>query len=77
MTKPPLKIGPLPDRTPVKLSLLIDPALKAELEVYAAVYADTYGDTPGVEALVPAMLEMFLASDAGFRRARKTLRLAE
>lgn len=73
MTQPSLKIGPLPDRTPVKISLLIDPALKTELETYAAVYAEAYGSAPGIEALVPAMLETFLASDAGFRRARRGL----
>jgi hypothetical protein len=74
MTKPALKIGPLPDRTPVKLSLLIDPSLRAELEAYASVYAQTYGDTPGIEALVPAMLETFLASDGAFRRAQSLAR---
>jgi len=63
----------VPDRTPVKLSLAIDPALKADLEDYAAVYADAYGDRPGLEALVPVVLEAFLASDAGFRRARRDL----
>lgn len=71
MTKPALKIGPLPDRTPVKLSLLIDPALRAELDAYADCYAEAYGDKPGVDILVPVMLEAFLASDAGFRKARR------
>jgi hypothetical protein len=71
MTKPALKIGPLPDRTPVKLSLQIDPALRAELDAYAACYAEAYGEKPGVDVLVPVMLEAFLASDAGFKRARR------
>jgi len=71
MTKPALKIGPLPDRTQVKLILLIDPALRAELEAYAAVYAEAHGERPGVEALAPVMLEAFMASDSGFRKARR------
>ena len=71
MTRPSLKIGPLPDRTPVKLSLLIDPALKAQLDAYVSCYAEAYGEKPGVEVLVPVMLEAFLASDAGFKRARR------
>lgn len=73
MTKPALKIGPLPDRTPVKLSLLIDPALRAELEEYASVYRETYGETQGIEALVPAMLEAFLASDGAFKKTRRSM----
>lgn len=71
MTKPALKIGPLPDRTPVKLSLLIDPALRAELDEYASVYRETYGEAHGIEALVPAMLETFLASDTAFKKAKR------
>jgi hypothetical protein len=71
MTTHTLKIGPLPDRTPVKLSLLIDPALKAELDAYAEAYANAYGERASVEALVPVMLETFLGSDAGFRRSRQ------
>ena len=76
MTKPALKIGPLPDRTPVKLTLLIDPALRAELEAYAAVYAQAHGERPGVETLAPVMLEAFMASDSGFRKARRQSGLA-
>lgn len=71
MMKPALKIGPLPDRTPVKISLLIDPALRTELEAYCSAYADAYGERLGVEVLIPVMLEAFLTSDAGFRRIRK------
>jgi hypothetical protein len=71
MTKPALKIGPLPDRTPVKLTLLIDPALRAELEAYAAIYAEAHGERAGVETLAPVMLEAFMASDSGFRKARR------
>ena len=38
-----LKLGKLPDRTPVKLSITITPDLQAGLQDYAAVYAATYG----------------------------------
>ncbi|WP_439620629.1 DUF2274 domain-containing protein [Hyphomonas sp.] len=73
MTKHQLKIGPLPDRTPTKLSIAISPDLQADLADYAAVYRETYGDDAPVAALVPHMLSAFLAGDAGFRRARKAL----
>ena len=70
MTKPALKIGPLPDRTPVKLILLIYPALRAELEAYAAIYAEAQGELAGVETLARVMPEAFMTSGSGFRQAR-------
>lgn len=66
-----LKIGPLPDRTPQKLTVLIDPALVAELEDYSQVHSQLNGEEVNIAVLVPHMLESFLASDAGFRKARK------
>ncbi|MAB10773.1 DUF2274 domain-containing protein [Hyphomonas sp.] len=68
-----LRIGQLPDRTPVKLTVSVDPDLASALTDYAAIYAETYGAEEKPETLVPAMLEMFLSSDAGFKRARKAL----
>ena len=68
-----LRIGQLPDRMPVKLTVSVDPDLASALTDYAAIYAETYGAEEKPETLVPAMLEMFLSSDAGFKRARKAL----
>lgn len=68
-----LRIGQLPDRTPVKLTVSVDPDLASALTDYAAIYAETYGAQEKPETLVPAMLDMFLSSDAGFKRARKAL----
>lgn len=67
-----LKIGPLPDRTPQKLTVLVDPALAADLDDYAQIHSHIHGSEVPVSALVPLMLETFLASDSGFRRARKS-----
>ncbi|GLQ21311.1 DUF2274 domain-containing protein [Algimonas porphyrae] len=68
-----LKIGKLPDTTPVKLSLSIPPNLQADLEDYAAVYADAYGEKAKVTDLIPSMLAGFMASDSNFKKARKAL----
>ena len=68
-----LRIGQLPDRTPVKLTVSVDPDVASALADYAAIYAETYGAEEKPETLVPVMLETFLASDAGFKRARKAL----
>ena len=68
-----LRLGKLPDRTPVKLSIALDPELHAALTDYAAVYEQTYGAKERIEDLAPFMLEGFLNGDAAFKRARKTL----
>lgn len=70
---PSLKIAPLPDRTPVKLSIAVPPELQSDLQDYAAVYKATYGQDAKVVDLVPSMLKTFLAGDTEFRRARKRL----
>jgi hypothetical protein len=68
-----LKIGPLPDRTPQKLTIAMDPCLIAELEDYARVHSRLHGSDVSAQVLVPHMLETFLLSDTGFRKARKAL----
>ena len=68
-----LKLGKLPDRTPVKLAITITPDLHQALADYAALYADTYDREEPVAELIPAMLAAFLASDREFTRKRETL----
>ena len=68
-----LRLGKLPDRTPVKLSIALDPDLHAALADYAAIYEQTYGSREKIEDLAPFMLEGFLNGDAAFKRARKEL----
>lgn len=69
-----LRLPKLPDRTPVKMVIAIEPSLASALSDYATIYVETYGEDEKPETLVPAMLEAFLASDAGFKRARRDLR---
>lgn len=68
-----LRLAKLPDRTPVRISLAVDPDLAAALSDYAEIYGQTYGTREKPEALIPAMLTNFLGSDAGFKRARRAL----
>ena len=65
-----LKLGKLPDRTPVKLSISLMPDLHEALSDYAALYARTYGRDEPITELVPAMLSAFLEGDRTFSRAR-------
>ena len=68
-----LRLDKLPDRTPVRMSLSVDPELASALSDYAEIYRQTYGAEEKPEALIPAMIDSFLASDAGFKRARRAL----
>lgn len=69
-----LKLGRLPDRTPVKLTITITPDLQSALNDYAALYARSYGREEPVTELIPAMLASFLESDRNFARAREDAR---
>lgn len=66
-----LKLGQLPDRTPIKLSISVLPDLHQALGEYAALYAETYGREESVAELIPAMLAAFLESDRAFVRSRE------
>lgn len=66
-----LKLGRLPDRTPVKIAIAVSPDLNQALRDYAAIYRTTYGEAESVADLIPFMLSSFLESDRGFAKARK------
>lgn len=66
-----LKLGRIPDRTPIKLAITITPDLKEQLEAYAEAYGATYGQQEKVEELIPFMLQSFIDGDRGFVRSRK------
>lgn len=66
-----LKLAKLPDRTPVKISIMVTPDLAHALGDYTAIYNRTYGDKAEMPDLIPAMLESFLASDRAFAKARR------
>jgi hypothetical protein len=65
-----LKLGKLPDRAPVKLSITITPDLQADLHAYAVKYASTYGVEEPVVKSIPAMLAALLESDRNLAGAR-------
>ncbi len=69
-----LRIGAVPDRTPVKLTLSLSPETYASLSDYAAIHRREFGSETPVADLAALMIEKFLVSDAAFRRARKSLR---
>lgn len=72
--KPALRIAKLPDLTPVKLTVSLEPEVHQMLEDYARIYGDSYGETVKPAELIPSMIIGFLATDSGFKRARKALK---
>ncbi len=70
MTK--LKLGPLPDDKPVKLTLELPAALHRDLVAYGAILGRETGNAPVEPArLIVPMLERFIVTDRGFAKARK------
>ena len=72
---PELKLTKLPNRTPVKMTITVNPGLAQALRDYAAIYRKEYGQAETVADLIPFMLDAFLESDKGFAKARKELPL--
>ncbi|MEJ8570394.1 DUF2274 domain-containing protein [Microbaculum marinum] len=70
-----LKLGPLPDDKPVKVTVELPASLHRDLVAYAEILGRETGQSPGdsVRLIVP-MLERFIATDRGFSKARKAVR---
>ena len=66
-----LKLAKLPDRTPVKVTIVVAPELNRALNDYADAYKEAYGRSEPVGELIPAMLASFLESDRAFARGRR------
>lgn len=67
-----LKLAKLPDRTPVKVTVTLNPDLHRALRDYTALYKAEYGDTETIADLIPYMLASFLDGDRAFTKARKS-----
>lgn len=70
MTK--LKLGPLVDNTPVKVTIELPVALHRDLSTYAQVLAHETGHPVGDPSrLIVPMLGRFIATDRGFTTAKR------
>jgi hypothetical protein len=67
-----LKLPMPPDRTPVKINIVVLADLNRELRDYAEAYKSSYGTTESVAELIPFMLSAFIANDAGFKKMKAT-----
>lgn len=66
-----IRLERLPDRSPVKITIVVSPDLNRALVDYAAAYEAAYGEAEAVTELIPAMLQAFLASDRAFARMQR------
>jgi hypothetical protein len=70
-----LKLGPIVEDKPVKITVGLPAALHRDLVAYAEVLAHETGQpaTDPVKLIVP-MLVRFIATDRGFAKARRSVR---
>ena len=68
-----LKLGPIPERAPVKLNISLAPSIHEALVDYQTLHEGAYGAKASIPEVAALMIESFLESDRSFRRARKTL----
>ena len=67
-----LKLGPLADDKPVKVTVELPAALNRDLSAYAEVLARQSGQPAADPAkLIVPMLQHFIATDRGFAKARR------
>lgn len=66
-----LRLGPIPKTEMVKLTITLHAALKTDLDRYAELHAQAWGQPIDTAALIPFMLETFIAHDRGFRKANR------
>lgn len=70
MTK--LKLGPLVDDKPVKLTIELPASTHRDLAAYAEVLGRESGQAFDPAKLIAPMLTRFMATDRGFASARRT-----
>ena len=66
-----LKLGPLDDDKPVKLTVELPAAVHRDLVAYAEVLAMETGQANEPSRLIAPMLARFMVTDRGFASARR------
>jgi hypothetical protein len=69
MSQVKLRLGPLPRTETAKMTIAVSIELKEALERYASLHSQAYGGPIDAVALIPHMLEAFMARDRAFRKS--------
>jgi len=68
-----LRLGPLPKAETTKLTVTLPAELKQRLERYAQLHSQAHGELVDAAALIPHMLDAFIARDREFhKRSRQS-----
>ncbi len=67
-----LKLGPIPDDKPVKLTVELSAAVHRDLVAYADLLGRETGQSIDSAKLVAPMLARFMSTDRGFAKARRS-----
>ncbi|PZP54101.1 MAG: DUF2274 domain-containing protein [Agrobacterium fabrum] len=65
-----LKLGPIADDKPVKVTLDVPASLHRDLTTYAEILGRESGHPTDPTRLIVPMLERFIATDRGFAKAK-------
>ena len=65
---PKLKLAPLPEDKPVKVTVTLSAELAGLIASYGAAVGSTDGKPPSIERLIPPIIERFIRSDRAFTR---------
>lgn len=68
-----LRLGPIEDDKPVKVTIELPAAVSRDLELYAKLLSE-FGDQPPISEpakLIVPMVEKFMAGDRAFTKARR------
>ena len=69
-----LKLGPITDDKPVKITVELPATVHCDLAAYAEVLGQATGEPPAAPAkLIVPMIKRFMATDRAFAKARRSI----
>jgi hypothetical protein len=74
---PDLKLGKLPNRTPVKMTINVMPDFEEALRDYAAIHSAQHRVDSTPADIASGMVEQFILNDREFAKARAALKAAQ
>ena len=74
---PELRLGKLPNRTPVKMTITVMPDYDEALRDYAAIHSAQHGVESTPADIASGMVEQFILNDREFAKARAAFKAAQ